>query len=126
MNELFEKAARCKYRWDYKGVIDSEDLWDLSVTSLDTIFKRLNVASKAQKEESLLAVRSASDEVLDAKIDIVKHIVMVKLAEREASRNAKAKAAQKQKILGIIEIKQDAALHDMPVEELSKLADTLG
>ena len=42
MENKFEIAIRNKYRFPYKGMITIEDLWDLSVTQLDGIFKTLN------------------------------------------------------------------------------------
>lgn len=54
---LFEIAVREKYRFPYKGMISTEDLWDLSVTSLDSIFKTLNKERKNADEESLLDVK---------------------------------------------------------------------
>ena len=95
---IFEVATRGKYRFPYKGQITVEDLWDLSVTQLDSIFKTLNAQYKQSKEESLLETKSKEDEVLDTQIAIVKHIVAVKqqeaanrLAEKERrTRRSKA------------------------------------
>ena len=39
MNALFVMATRGKYRFPFKGQISVEDLWDLSVKNLDSIFK---------------------------------------------------------------------------------------
>jgi hypothetical protein len=122
---MFEIATRNKFRFNYKGLCSVEDLWDLSVKALDSIFKELNSNLKQQKEESLLDVKTASDEVLDLKITIVKYIVEIKLAEKVAKENAAFKAAHKQKLMGIIETKQDDALHNMSVEDLTKLMENL-
>lgn len=77
---MFEIATRNKFRFPFKGVISTEDLWDLSVESLDNVFKTLNSEMKKTKEESLLSTKSKDDEVLELKIEIVKHIVAVKQA----------------------------------------------
>jgi hypothetical protein len=118
---MFEKASRLKLRFNYKGLCSTEDLWDLPLTALDTIFKGLNAALKAQKEESLLETKSQADEILDLQIGIVKHIVEVRLAEQKAKQDEAANAARKQKILSIIAEKQDAALQSLSVEQLTKL-----
>lgn len=58
--ELFEIAIRNKYRFPFKGWISTEDLWDLSVQNLDSIFKTLNKEFKTTGEESLLGTRPPS------------------------------------------------------------------
>lgn len=118
MENKFEIAIRNKYRFPYKGMITVEDLWDLSVTQLDGIFKTLNAQIKQEKEESLLTTKSASEAELDNKIAIIRHVVATKQAEAEKARKAKETKAETQKILEIIGRKQDAALENMSIEEL--------
>jgi len=122
---MFEKASRQKIRFLHRGQCSVEDLWDLPLTALDSIFKGLNAQSKAQKEESLLATKAQEDEVLALQIAIVKRVVEVRLAEQAERQSAADKAAQKQKLLGIIAEKQDAELKNMSLEELTKLVNEL-
>lgn len=58
--------------------------------------------------------------------EIVKHIVSVKLAEKEAREKAFVKKAQKQKIMSIIAAKQDEALQKSSIDDLQKMLDELG
>lgn len=118
---MFEIATRNKFRFLFKGVISTEDLWDLSVESLDNVFKTLNSEMKKTKEESLLSTKSKDDEVLELKIEIVKHIVAVKQEEKEARERKFLDRERNQKIMSIIAAKQDEQLHNMSVEELQKL-----
>jgi hypothetical protein len=122
---MFEKASRLKVRFNHKGLCSVEDLWDLPLKSLDTIFKGLNAQNKTQKEESLLDTRSQEDDLLALQISIVKYIVGVRLQEQKAREDAAARSVQKQKILGVISKKQDMALEGMSVEELTKLVNAL-
>lgn len=122
---MFEKAVRLKVRWDYKGLCSVEDLWDLTVQELDTIFKGLNARLKEQEEESLLEERSPMKEALQLKVDIIKHIVEVKLAEQKAKEDEAKNKARKQKLLEVIAEKQDAELYDLDVKKLQKMADAL-
>ena len=122
---IFEYAVENKLRFPYKGLISAEDLYALSVSDLDTIYKTLKREAKRNGEESLLATKSNDDVALDTKIEIVKYIVEKKLAQIEARKTAAANKAKKEKILSILEEKQDAALKNMSEEDLRKMLDTL-
>lgn len=122
---MFEFATRNKMRFPFKGMISVEDLWDLSVKELDSIFKTLNAQVKKSQEESLLTTKTKEDETLDTQIKIVKHIVEVKLAEADAAKQSKELKEKKQKIMEIIAAKQDESLHNMSVEDLQKMLDNL-
>ena len=125
MEKMFEYAVRNKVRFPFKGLISVEDLWDLTPTNLDSIYKTLNKQVKQSEEESLLNTKTSIDTELEVQIAIVKHIVSVKLAEQEAREKAVAKKEQKQKIMEIIAAKQDESLHNASVEELQAMLDEL-
>lgn len=125
VENIFEYATRNKVRFSFRGLISVEDLWDLSLTNLDSIYKELNKQSKQSEEESLLNIKTQEDELLNVQIEIVKHIVSVKLVEKEAREKASAKRAQKQKIMSIIAAKQDEALQNSSIDELQKMLDEL-
>lgn len=125
VENIFEYATRNKVRFSFRGLISVEDLWDLSLTNLDSIYKELNKQSKQSEEESLLNIKTQEDELLNVQIEIVKHIVSVKLVEKEAREKASAKKAQKQKIMSIIAAKQDEALQNSSIDELQKMLDEL-
>lgn len=122
---LFEIATRNHYRFNYKGVMTVEDLWSLRVEDLDAIFKMLNRQKKTADEDSLLATKSAEDQDLANKIDIVRYIVSVKLAEAADRVSAAEKKAQRDKILEIVAKKKDKALEDMGIEDLMKKLEDL-
>ena len=122
---IFEVAAKNKYRFPFKGMISVEDLFDLRVEDLDVIFKALNSQVKKQSEESLLNTKNSSDAELDNKIAIVKHIFNVKVAEAEARELARENKAKKQKLMAILAAKQDEALQNMSMEDLQKMLDSM-
>ena len=124
--KIFEYATRNKVRFPFKGMISVEDLWDLSLTNLDSIYKTLNKQVKQSEEESLLSTKASVDTELEVQIAIVKHIVSVKLAEKEAAEKAFAKKAQKQKIMSIIATKENEALQNSSIDDLKKMLDELG
>lgn len=125
-NKMFEIAVRNKFRFPFKGAISVEDLWDLSVQQLDSIFKTLKSQEQKAQEESLLDTRTPEDEVLKIKIDIIRHIVAVKLEEANQAERAKETRDQKQKILGILAEKQDEDLRNKTPEELRAMLEQLG
>ena len=126
VENIFEFASRNKVRFPFKGMISVEDLWDLSLANLDSIYKTLNKQVKQSEEESLLSTKANIDTVLEVQITIVKHIVSIKLAEKEAAEKASVKKAQKQKIMSIIATKQDEALQNSSIDDLKKMLDELG
>lgn len=125
-NELFINATRANYQFPFRGMINVIDLWDLSLTNLDSVFKTLNAEAKKSAEESLLYTKSKEDEELSEKIEIVRYIVSVKLAEKQAREDAKKKAEMKQKLLAIKAQRQDEVLNNMSNEELDKMLAELG
>ena len=122
---IFEIATREKFRFPFRGLVSVEDLWDLSPENLDEVFKVLNSQRKKVNEESLLSVSTEEDTELTMKIDIVKYIVDVKLQEREASMKAAEKKEKKQKIMAILNMKQDEDLRNMSSDELKAMLDNL-
>jgi hypothetical protein len=123
--KLFEVAVRSKMRFPFKGLVSVEDLWDLSVENLDSIFKVLNSQLKQVKEESLLNTKTKEDKELDVKIEIVKYVVSVKLEEQESKLKAKEQREKKQKILEIMSVKQNEDLQNKSVDELKKMLSEL-
>jgi len=121
---LFEIASKKKYRFPYKGMISTEDLWDLTPAQLDVVYKTLNKNLKAQGEESLLAEDSV-DETLANMIEIVKHVFAVKQEEIKARKEAVENAEKRKRILEVIAQKQDEALHDLSEADLQKMLEEL-
>jgi hypothetical protein len=119
-NELFINATRNNYQFPFRGMINVIDLWDLSLTNLDSVFKTLNAEVKKSEEESLLNTKSKEDEEISNKIEIVKYIVGVKLDEKKKREDAKKNAEMRQRLLEIKAKRQDAALENMSDEDLDK------
>lgn len=122
---VFEIATRNKYRFPYRGQISVEDMWDLSVTELDKIFKTLNKQVKTAQEESLLETKTKEDETIENQITIVRHIVSVKQKEANDRLREKERKAQKQRIMEIMADKEDEALKSKSTEELRKMLEEL-
>ncbi len=127
---MFEKATRLKLRFaSSKGNLSVEDLWDLPLfgksVNLDDIYKDLDIKLKNAPSRSLVFKNDSVDDVLQLKFDIVSHVITTRLAEIDQKKSAKEKAAKKKRILALIAKKQDDAVGDLSIEELTKMAEEL-
>lgn len=122
---MFELATKNKFRFPYKGQISVEDLWDLKVEELDVIFKTLNAQVRLAKEESLLSAKTAEEKTLEAKINIIKHIVNVKQEEAALAKQRVENKQKREQILSLIADKQNEAMKGMSIEQLQAMADAL-
>jgi hypothetical protein len=122
---MFEKATRQKVRFNYKGLCTVEDLWDLSLQALDKIYRDLNSQKKEKDEVSLLNQQTKEEELLTLKLNLVKYVFETLMKEKQEKENEAVRAAKKQKILGIIEEKQEEDLRNKSVDELSELVNSL-
>ena len=119
---LFETASKQKLRFQTaKGLLNTEDLWDLSLTTLNDLAKSLSKQVKEAGEENFIEVKSSANEKLETMFEIVKHIIKVKLTERETLKVAKENAIKKAEILELIHQKKNESLASMPVEELERI-----
>lgn len=123
---IFEQASRLKLRYQTsKGLVSTEDLWDLALTSLDELAKSLNKQVKELAEESFIEVKSTANEKLELAFEVVKHVIRVKLAEKQERELAKEKAAKRQQIMELINQKKNEQLSQMNVADLENMLETL-
>lgn len=128
---MFEFATKNKLRFATKvGEVTVEDLWDLPLTStkgvsLDDTAKSINKELKSSEEESFVVKTIKTNEVLGLKLDIVKHIIRVRLDENEAAQNAMVAKAKKQKIMELIEAKKNEAMAGKSLDELEAMLNEL-
>ena len=127
---LFEMATQFKFRYPYKGMITTEDLWDLTPAQLDTVYRTLSKELKDIDEDSLISTRSADEGVkaneLKNKIEVVKYIFNHKQQAAELHRMAAENAQKRQRLLDALDAKQNDALANMSEEELRKALAELG
>jgi len=124
-NNIFEVATKQKFRFEFRGLISVEDLWDLKLEQLDEIYKNLSAEIKKASEESLLNARTKDQEVIETKIEIIKHIVSVKLKDLEYKKQAIEKRKQKQQIMEILSEKENQDLKNKTYDELKAMLDNL-
>ena len=119
----FEKATRKKYRFNFRGIIGVEDLWDLSMPNLNSIYKGLISEKKENDIDSLEDTKADNSiiEEINDKIELVKYIYNTKKAEYEARVKEQELIERKKRIMEIIKNKEDESLQNLPIEELQKL-----
>jgi hypothetical protein len=123
---IFEQATRQGFRFaSAKGFITTEDLWNLPLTStgvsLDAIARQLHKEIQASSVPSFVEAKTESNSLLETMLEVVKHVIAVKLEEKKARDEAREVAAKKQRVMELIQSKKDAALADMSIEELEKM-----
>lgn len=123
---MFEKASRLKIRYStVKGQLSVEDLWDLKLEDLNLIAKTLSRTLKESEDEDFIKTKSKSNELLELKFEVIKHVITTKLAEKEAKAKALEKAEKKAKLEELISKKEMTALESKTIEELKAELDSL-
>ena len=125
--KIYEAALRNKARFtSTRGMVSMEDLWDLSLEELDDIAKKYYTAAKDDTAAiSFIGKKTTAVKVAQMHFDIVKSVIDVKLAEKEAAVSAAEKKAQKQRILELIAEKQDGALAKKSIADLQAMLANL-
>lgn len=126
MENLFEVATRNKLRFESsKGPLSVEQVWDAPLTSrsgfsLDDIAKQAKRELDALSEESFVEQVSPLKSVAVLKLEVVKHIITVKLAEKEAASKRAERAELRQQLTQALAQKQSEVIKNMSPEEIQK------
>ena len=125
-NTLFVTATRKKFRFETtKGALNSEDLWDLSLESLDLIAVNLDKKVENGGKKSFIGKRDTSASENETKLEIVKFVIQTKLDEADARKTRAEKANQKDFLASLLEKKRMAQLENLSVEDIQKQIDAL-
>ncbi|AWX31692.1 hypothetical protein [Methanosphaera sp. BMS] len=126
MNKIWIESLQNKYRFEFKGLISVEDLFDLKLEDLNCIYISLKKKEKELQIDSLMDKEDSPQiKEVETKIEIVKSIFKMKDAEIKRRQQEVINNSRKQKILSIIEDKQDQELSEKSVEELRKIYEEL-
>lgn len=122
---MYKKALRTKLRFSTtKGKLTTEDLFDLSLADLNNLAIALDKKLSETPRKSFISDIAPDTQEDELRFNIVKDVITLKLAERDAAQNAKAKAAEKAQLLEILHRKQNEALENLSVAEIeAKLAE---
>ena len=129
---MFEYATRKKLRFaSSKGELTVEQLWDVPLRgrddfNLDTIAKGANKALKALSEESFVRTERTPDQYrAEMALEIVKHVIQVRLDEENTAAQRAANKVEREKLLAILAEKQDGKLSELTERELQKRINAL-
>lgn len=118
----FKQAVKQKLRVSTnKGLLSVEQLWDLSISDLDTLAVSLEEAYNNSKGKSFLAKKTIKDKDIKLQFDIVLDILETKVAEQEAISEAKEIKEHNQKILKLIEDKKEEDMKGMSIKQLTAM-----
>jgi hypothetical protein len=122
---MYKKALRAKLRFSTtKGKLTTEDLFDLSLADLNNLAIVLDKKLSETPRKSFISDIAPDTQEDELRFNIVKDIINLKLAERNAAQNAKAKAAEKAQLMEILHRKKNEALENLSVAEIeAKLAE---
>lgn len=132
-HNIFEQATEKKLRFPTdRGFLTVENLWDLPLQArdsfdLDTIAKGINRQIKEVAEESFVATTTNPAKVmLELQLDVLKHIIAMKIAKADAAKSRAEKAALKERLIAVLANKQDQSLQGLSEEEITKRIAELG
>lgn len=123
---MFEKASKLQLRYKVaNGVINTEDLWELSLESLDSLAKSLNKELKESSEESFIEEKTKANGILELKFEIVKYIIKFKMERQEKLKLVSEKRQKRKEIMELIAKKENEVLSSKSVEDLYKALEEL-
>ena len=120
MEDIYKKATMKNLGFQTaRGQLITSDLFSLPLTELDGLYKQIK-AGMSNDEDGLIARRpELTDDAL--RLKIVKDVFETQQEIADKRKSAAATRAKNQRIMELIEEKQDGALAEKSVEELQAL-----
>lgn len=126
MEKMFENGLKRKFRFKTdRGLVTMENLYDLNLRALNAIAKSLNKELKQDEEEDFLEENSKEFSETKMKFDIVLYILNSKKDEKKKKDQEQKKKLEKDKLLTLLEKKQDEKLETLSEEELRKKIESM-
>lgn len=127
---MFANATRKKFRYPYKGQITTEDLWDLDLEALNTIYIALNKQQAQENANRGLGILpdkpfiNEPDEI-QQKLDLIRYIAERKHFEQVEREKELVNRSRRQEIAEILQAKRNAELMNKTPEELEAMLNQL-
>jgi hypothetical protein len=120
--ENYKEASKQKLRFNTtKGLLTTEQLWDLSLEDLDALAVSLESEHKESGKKSFLTKSTAKDKTAKLRFDIVLDVLNAKVDEEQALAEAFEIKEHNKKIISLIADKKDDELKGKSVKELEKM-----
>ena len=116
---MYKEASKQALRFaTSKGLLSTEQLWQLPVKDLDTLAVSLEEAYNGSKGKSFLVKRTTKDKGLKLQFDIVLDVLQTKVEELDIQRQAKEDKEHNNKIIELIAAKKDDELKGLSIKQL--------
>lgn len=116
---MYKEALQKKLRFKTnKGMITTEDLFDLSLQNLNTLAIMLDKKISEAPKKSFIEELSAEENDDELRFSIVKDVINIKLKARKDNINRAQIDARNKRIAELIAKKEDEALENKSIEEL--------
>lgn len=116
---MYKEALQKKLRFKTnKGMITTEDLFDLSLQNLDTLAIMLDKKISEAPKKSFIEELPAKENDDELRFNIVKDVINIKLKARKDNIDKAQADAQNKRILEILAKRKDEELEKKSTEEL--------
>lgn len=124
---IFERASRSKVRFQTrKGLISTEDLWDLSLKHLDSMAGSINQEIEKLGSKSFLSDASTpQSSEMQLKLDLLIHVIRSKEQQNKAAETRASNMRQRAALEQILSEKRNEELKGKSVEEIQAMIDQL-
>jgi hypothetical protein len=118
----FKLASQQKLRFQTsKGLLTTEQLWDLSLDELDALAVSLETEHKESGKKSFLTKTSVKDKTAKLRFDVALDILHTKVDEAQAASEALEIKEHNKKIIALIADKKDESLKGKSIKQLEAM-----
>lgn len=127
MTNIFEQAVKQKLRFQSdRGLLTTEQLYDLSLQALDKVARAVNTELKSVTEESFVSIRpNPLKDELTLKLDVLRQVIADLMAAQAAKELRAERAAKRRLLLETLEAKENDELKNLSKEEILKKLEEL-
>ncbi len=120
--ENFKQATKEKLRFQTaKGLLSTEQLWDLSLADLDNLAIELQEKYEESGKKSFLVKRSVKDKTAKLRFDVVLDVLQTKSDEMEEAKQKAEDKKHNEEIMQLIVEKQKEGLKGKSIKQLESM-----